>query len=167
MIFFCRVRIFGGKVLKEALSYSGSMLNLPPFYRCLPWNTWGWINKKDRLFRCHFSIKKSPSFWQHFPPKNHQPKAMGTCNFGVQGEGTHHLYPTFFATGAVWPPVGWGQGRCIEGGCLCFAGFSGTDCSVQSCCNGHGSCEAVWRLMCWCDERWFKTRWFCWWKKSG
>jgi hypothetical protein len=34
-----------------------------------------------------------------------------------------------------------GQGRCIEGGCLCFAGFSGVDCSVQSCCNGHGSCE--------------------------
>lgn len=45
-----------------------------------------------------------------------------------------------------------GQGRCIEGGCLCFAGFSGVDCSVQSCCNGHGSCEVP--GTCVCDAGW-------------
>ncbi|CAK9077426.1 unnamed protein product [Durusdinium trenchii] len=45
-----------------------------------------------------------------------------------------------------------GQGRCIEGGCLCFAGFSGSDCSVQSCCNGHGSCEVP--GTCLCDAGW-------------
>lgn len=45
-----------------------------------------------------------------------------------------------------------GQGRCIEGGCLCFAGFSGTDCSVQSCCNGHGSCEVP--GTCECEAGW-------------
>lgn len=45
-----------------------------------------------------------------------------------------------------------GQGRCIEGGCLCFAGFGGVDCSVPGCCSGHGSCDVP--GTCVCDEGW-------------
>lgn len=45
-----------------------------------------------------------------------------------------------------------GQGRCIEGGCLCFAGFTGVDCSQQGCCSGHGSCDVP--GTCECDIGW-------------
>eukprot|EP00930_Biecheleria_cincta_P063242 TRINITY_DN4874_c0_g1_i1.p1 TRINITY_DN4874_c0_g1~~TRINITY_DN4874_c0_g1_i1.p1 ORF type:complete len:921 (+),score=152.17 TRINITY_DN4874_c0_g1_i1:98-2860(+) len=45
-----------------------------------------------------------------------------------------------------------GQGRCIEGGCLCFAGFTGADCSVPGCCTGHGTCDVP--GTCECDAGW-------------
>jgi len=44
------------------------------------------------------------------------------------------------------------QGDCIEGACLCFAGFVGEDCSVSACCSGHGSCDEP--DVCECEEGW-------------
>ncbi|CAK9004334.1 Teneurin-2 (Ten-2) (Neurestin) (Protein Odd Oz/ten-m homolog 2) (Tenascin-M2) (Ten-m2) (Teneurin transmembrane protein 2) [Cleaved into: Ten-2 [Durusdinium trenchii] len=66
----------------------------------------------------------------------------GRCDAGYSGP----------ACEAFCPNACSGQGRCIEGGCLCFAGFSGSDCSVQSCCNGHESCEVP--GTCLCDAGW-------------
>lgn len=64
-------------------------------------------------------------------------RCRGRCDAGYSGPACEAFCPNSCS----------GQGRCIEGGCLCFAGFAGTDCSVQQCCNGHGTCE-VW-LACW------------------
>jgi len=41
------------------------------------------------------------------------------------------------------------QGDCVEGACLCYAGFLGVDCSINSCCSGHGSCDDPAACVCW------------------
>jgi len=45
-----------------------------------------------------------------------------------------------------------GRGECIDGGCLCLAGWGGADCSMKICCNGHGDCDVP--DTCICHEGW-------------
>lgn len=40
------------------------------------------------------------------------------------------------------------NGDCIEGACLCFAGFLGVDCSITGCCSGHGTCDDPGTCVC-------------------
>lgn len=40
------------------------------------------------------------------------------------------------------------NGDCIEGACLCFAGFLGMDCSMTGCCSGHGTCDDPGSCVC-------------------
>merc|ERR1719454_164666 len=41
-----------------------------------------------------------------------------------------------------------GQGKCTDGRCLCLAGFIGVDCSIKSCCSGHGDCTIPGSCIC-------------------
>mmetsp|Transcript_122881 Transcript_122881/g.212517 ORF Transcript_122881/g.212517 Transcript_122881/m.212517 type:complete len:1143 (+) Transcript_122881:42-3470(+) len=45
-----------------------------------------------------------------------------------------------------------GQGRCIHGVCICLFGHGGVDCSIKTCCSGHGDCSLP--GTCVCDPGW-------------
>lgn len=60
------------------------------------------------------------------------------CNTGFSGPACQSYCPNLCSH----------QGDCIEGACLCFAGFMGVDCSVVGCCNGHGSCDVPGECLC-------------------
>jgi len=41
-----------------------------------------------------------------------------------------------------------GNGECTNSVCMCMTGYSGPDCSIRSCCSGHGSCDMPDRCVC-------------------
>lgn len=45
-----------------------------------------------------------------------------------------------------------GRGECTDGQCLCLAGWGGVDCSIKTCCSGHGQCPMP--GTCVCDKGW-------------
>merc|ERR1719160_1338300 len=68
----------------------------------------------------------------------------GTCNCfpGYSGKACQNFCPLSCN----------GQGECVNGACLCLAGFAGVDCSVSICCSGHGDCNVP--DVCICDRGW-------------
>lgn len=50
-----------------------------------------------------------------------------------------------------------GHGTCTRTGCLCYKGYTGSDCSVKLCpnnCSGHGTCSYG---SCFCQTGWTGT----------
>merc|ERR1719310_2518266 len=73
---------------------------------------------------------------------NCQPNGICHCQTGYSGDSCQSFCPNECAH----------NGDCIEGACLCFAGFLGVDCSITGCCSGHGSCDDPGK--CVCDPGW-------------
>merc|ERR1711904_413820 len=73
----------------------------------------------------------------------------GKCN----EDGTCKCFPGYSGNACqnFCPLLCSGQGECVNGACLCLAGFAGVDCSQKVCCSGHGECDAG---FCDCEPGW-------------
>lgn len=74
----------------------------------------------------------------------------GKCN----DDGTCKCFPGYSGNACqdFCPLSCSGQGECVNGACLCLAGFAGVDCSQKVCCSGHGDCNLP--DVCICNRGW-------------
>lgn len=75
-------------------------------------------------------------------------KCNGNGKCGTDGTCDCYLGYTGVACQEFCPNMCSGQGKCTDGRCLCLAGFIGADCSIKSCCSGHGDCTIPGTCIC-------------------